>query len=109
MEARAATGHLNTATPCAGTLAEYLPEVLDVPPVHRSVRRERPSGQPDLCGRGGDGRGAAPPVEQADRDRAVGQGLGEHLGVAVVAHPAPARAQRVLVHRQQPWGCAGSR
>src|SRR4051812_9586915 len=35
------------------------------------------------------------------RDRAVGQGLGEPLGAAVVAHPAPAGAQCVLVHRQQ--------
>ncbi|MEV6247185.1 hypothetical protein AB0M38_13400 [Streptomyces sp. NPDC051742] len=33
---------LNTAAPCAGTLAEIWPEGLDVPPVHRSVRANDP-------------------------------------------------------------------
>ncbi len=37
---------LNTATPCAGTLAEIWPEVLEVAPVHRSVRVNEPPDRP---------------------------------------------------------------
>lgn len=36
----------NTATPCAGTLAEICPDVLDVPPDHRSVRVNGPPERP---------------------------------------------------------------
>ncbi|CAM5281308.1 hypothetical protein SCANM63S_07268 [Streptomyces canarius] len=36
----------NTATPWAGTLAEICPDVLDVPPVHRSVRVNGPPDRP---------------------------------------------------------------
>lgn len=35
-----------TATPCAGTLAAIAPDVLDVPPVHRSVRVKEPPESP---------------------------------------------------------------
>ena len=36
----------NTATLCAGPLAESCPDVLDVPPVHRSVRVNGPPDRP---------------------------------------------------------------
>src|SRR3712207_7177942 len=58
--------------------------------------------QPDLTRRRGDRRGGVAAVEQADRDRTVRQGLGEHLGVAVVRseeHTSELQSRQYLVCR----------